>query len=295
MSLFKKIFTSSLLAIIFLSLFTRADAALVYIEKPAGVVQAGDTVIVKVLLDTEGEEINTLEGVVDVRGDVSIDSIQTGSSIFSLWTLFPVAKNQQISFTGGTPSSAFGGKLQVFTFAITPRTTGTVSFDVSQAVAYRADGQGTRIKASSQKTMTLPVVVKLADTRNELSEILKSDVTSPRKFTVEYARDPSLYNGKVFLSFNTTDAGSGIMQYEVVEEGKSSVVVGNTYVLKNQDLVGDIVVTAVDQAGNRRSEHVMFGTQKASLYGSIVILVMLLLCALVLSRWFKRKRDEKIQ
>lgn len=289
----KKILYTALLLLVFLGTYSSASALTLYVEKPSGVVQVGDTVVIKVLLDTENKEVNALEGMISLSGDVVVDAIHTGGSVFTLWPVAPVFKNQQISFTGGTPSSVFGGKLNVFTIALTPRKTGIITFDVSRLVGYLADGTGTPIPSYTKNITTFSVAEKINDVRNDLKDALENDTNPPQKFSIEYSRDLSVHDGKVFLSFYTTDAESGVQKYEVTEEGKTYTVTDNVYVLKNQNLVGDVTVVAVDTAGNTRSEHITFGAGTSSLFKTLAIAIVLVLIRLGMW-WFGKKRDEKI-
>ncbi len=279
--------------IFFFGAYTQASALMVSLEKPTGVVQVGDTVFVKVLLDTDETEINVLEGSIGVSGNVDINFIQTGGSIFTLWPTSPVYKNNTIAFTGGTPSSVFGGKLHVFTLAVTPRSTGIVTFNTDRIVGYIADGNGTSLKAPRRTSMSFSVAEKIKDTRNDMEALLSEDATAPLPFSIEYARDLSLYDGKVFLSFYTTDAQSGIEKYEVIEEGERSVVTDGVYVVKNQNLTGKITVTAFDVAGNKRLESVTFGLGMPLSYRVLGIVLMVILCGIAIW-WFRTKRNETV-
>lgn len=289
----KKIIYTSLLVASFFALYSPASALTVSIEKPAQVVQVGDTVIVKVLLDTENQEINALEGTISISGNVKVESVYTGGSVFTLWPVFPVYKNREISFVGGAPSSVFGSKLQVFTIALTPQKKGSIMIDVSKLTAYLADGNGSSVSSFAKKMLSISVSDKLQDNRNDLEELLKNDTTPPERFNIEYSRDASVYEGKVFLSFYTTDSQSGIVGYDVTEEGKTYRVDDGIYILKNQDLVGTVTVTAIDVAGNKRSEEISFGSKKSMVFSIIVGLALLVLFAVVW-RLFYKSRNEKI-
>lgn len=278
---------------LFFGVYAHAGALMMSLEKPTGVVQVGDTVLVKVLLDTDETEINVLEGSIGVVGDVGVDFIQTGGSIFTLWPVAPVYKNNTISFTGGTPSSVFGKTLQVFTLAVTPRKAGIVTFNTSKVVGYVADGNGTAIQAPGRASMSFSVAEKLKDTRNDLETLLSEDTTSPEPFSIEYARDFSVHDGKVFLSFYTTDGQSGVHTYEVIEEGQHTTVTDGTYVVKNQNLTGKITVIASDAAGNKRTESIAFGLGVPLSYRMVIVGLLLVVCAF-LWWWFRKKRHEAV-
>jgi hypothetical protein len=289
----KKISYIALLALMFCGSYSSVDALTLYVEQPNGAVRVGDTVVLKVFLDTEDKEVNALEGTVSVSGDVKIDALHTGGSIFTLWPVAPLYTDQKISFVGGNQSSVFGGRLRVFTIAFTPQNTGTITFNTLQLVGYLADGKGTPLLSDSTQTTTFSVVEKAQNPRNDLKGMLEGDTTPPQAFTVEYSRDPFLYDGKVFLSFYATDNESGVEKYEVIEEGQIYEVSGGVYVLKNQNLTGDVTVVAIDAAGNRQSQSITFGAQESTLYKIVLVLGSLVLLGLVVW-WFRKKRNEKI-
>lgn len=84
------------------------------------------------------------------------------------------------------------------------------------------------------------------------------DTEAPEEFTPKIGQDPSVFEGKYFLSFSTIDEMSGIEHYEVSEiknkqQGNEVWKVAETpYVLEDQTLNSLIKVKAVDKAGNER-------------------------------------------
>lgn len=78
------------------------------------------------------------------------------------------------------------------------------------------------------------------------------DVTFPEEFKPEIGKDPSMFEGKYFLSFATTDATSGVAYFEVKEGKKEFKKVKSPYVLEDQSLGSKILVKAVDKAGNEK-------------------------------------------
>lgn len=89
------------------------------------------------------------------------------------------------------------------------------------------------------------------------------DGTPPEPFEPEIAKDPSMFEGKYFLSFATTDKTSGIDHYEIIEADrrgyqrrttrKAEWKIGESpYLLEDQSLRSIIKVKAVDKAGNEK-------------------------------------------
>ena len=78
------------------------------------------------------------------------------------------------------------------------------------------------------------------------------DVTPPEEFTLEISQEPTVFEGKYFLSFATTDKTSGIDHYEVREGKGDWKIAESSYLLEDQSLKSIIRVKAVDGAGNER-------------------------------------------
>ena len=78
------------------------------------------------------------------------------------------------------------------------------------------------------------------------------DVTPPEEFKPEIGKDPTVFEGKYFLSFAATDEASGIDFYQVKEGKRDFKKVKSPYGLEDQSLKSKIVVKAVDKAGNEK-------------------------------------------
>ena len=218
-----------------------ADALNIYIDKPTSV-NVGDSVVLKIFIDTEGKEINTLEGILKVSGTTNISSINTGGSIFNLWTEKPsISNTQEIYFTGGTEGGIYGKNLRLFNFTITPTVEGIISIKPKELFAYLNDGIGTKI-IGSNTGFEIKVEKKLDNIAIEKTALYSEDLdkNSPSSFIIELGHDEFLFGGKYFITFNATDSGSGINKYEVKEGNLPYVESQNTYVLKDQNLKSKI-------------------------------------------------------
>ena len=87
---------------------------------------------------------------------------------------------------------------------------------------------------------------------NEWSEVVTKDKVPPENFVITFGQDASVYEGKKFISFETTDALSGMDYFEVKEGENSPVKTGSPYVLKDQSGKSKIQVIAYDKAGNSK-------------------------------------------
>jgi hypothetical protein len=82
------------------------------------------------------------------------------------------------------------------------------------------------------------------------------DTILPEPFELKIGREPSIFEGKYFLSFTTEDNTSGIDYYEVKEGKGNWQKVSTPYLLKSQSLTKKITVRAYDKAGNYREAEI---------------------------------------
>jgi hypothetical protein len=114
---------------------------------------------------------------------------------------------------------------------------------------------------------------------------VKIDSTPPREFNPAISQAPGVFDGKPFVSFNTTDSGSGISHYEV----KSNFFSGwekteNSYFPLSGLVLGDkIEVKVVDEAGNERISQIKVDKMVSnSVFSNLVFWVIIALsCALL--------------
>lgn len=268
----------------------RATALEVYVEQPQDIVRAGDTVLVKMRVNTEGQEINAIEGSLTLNGPVKINSVSTGGSIFTFWPVRPSISKNTITFAGGSPSSMYGKDLNLFTLNLTLTAPGKVGLEPKDIVAYLGDGKGTAL--SGKKTSYVVNVgaqdPKNKTERNDLALMILTDKTPPMPFDIAIGQDPSLYEGKHFLTFFTEDAESGIDRYEVREGRLPAVRSGNTYVLQDQSMTHKVEVRAIDLAGNARVQVINLRPVASPFTRAIVLLIVAAMTAAFL-KFYKKK------
>ena len=107
----KKLVILSLILVVFSGLPSVAKAATLYLLPQSQTIYQGDSFLVTVWVDTEGEDINAIEGYLSFSQDeLEIIDIGKGGSILKLWPKEPSYSNQtgEISFIGGIPTGFQG-------------------------------------------------------------------------------------------------------------------------------------------------------------------------------------------
>lgn len=143
-----------------------------------------------------------------------------------------------------------------------------------------------------------------ADWSKKISYRVMVDSTPPEPFKLEIGKDPSMFDGKYFLSFSATDKSSGIDHYEVFEERKKTFGkeiaakwqrVASPYVLKDQELKSIIRVKAIDRAGNERIEELLLPAKPFPYWVLGLILLGVAIIALFFAIIRKRRKQAKSQ
>ena len=220
---------------------------------------------VDLVLDTENEEINAIEGKILFPEDLlELKEIKDGNSIVSFWIERPRVSRQTdakqeretdalIVFSGIVPGGYNDAKGLIFSAVFQAKKEGAGTIEIQDAKALLNDGKGTPAKLSVSNFQFL-ISKEVAPL--ELLEI--KDTEPPELFKPMIAQDPKMFEGKYFLVFATQDKKSGIAHYEVQEnrrqkiESRKWIETESPYILKDQELRSYIFVKAVDKAGNER-------------------------------------------
>ncbi len=136
-------------------------AVVVSLSPPALTIARGETVPVQVVIDTEGESINAIEGVVTYPTDlVDIVEVRRGSSILSLWPEPPTVDRARgsVRFVGGVPNGRIAHDAEVLTLLVAGQHSGSgqMSIDAAQSTVVLNDGAGTPTLVSG-RPVTLTV------------------------------------------------------------------------------------------------------------------------------------------
>ncbi|MDO8558517.1 MAG: hypothetical protein Q7S09_05040 [bacterium] len=140
-----------------------------------------------------------------------------------------------------------------------------------------------------------PDVVRWSRTRTFRAQI---DTTPPNALSAQIGSDPSLYEGKFFVSFSGSDTLSGTDRYDVWEvSGDWTERAISPHKLLGQETDAPIKVRVLDKAGNQREILVSYppkpGKEPMTLYeiiGGVVVLAALLIAGWI---WrYRRKRSK---
>jgi GxxExxY protein len=241
---------------------------------------------VDALLNTEGEDINAIEGKIIFPANIlELKEIKDGNSVVNLWIERPrvetlnntnINTNKHegiggdsclysckfVSFSGITPGGFKSENGLVFSLVFEPKEKNKGQIEFSGIRALKNDGLG-----APADVLTRPLEFEITEADlapEEFIEIKVRDYEPPESFAPEIARDESVFGGRWFLVFATQDKGSGIGHYEVKEQKRARIwrwelgvwkkwgAAESPYLLEDQDLRSYVYVKAIDKAGNER-------------------------------------------
>jgi hypothetical protein len=170
---------------------------------------------------------------------------------------------------------------------------GKILFTPENTTLYLNNGLGTAVPVADQTfTLSAKPAPAGAVPYDESHGILSQDTTPPAPFSIVESQNPSLFNGQKFISFQTTDAQSGIDYYMVKEGSAAPVRSGTLYVLKDQTGTENIIVYAYDNAGNIRTNSFTSGASTS--HTSSILIIIVILLAIMLFVWSYLHRMRKL-
>jgi hypothetical protein len=251
----KKTFLLFLMGIFGFMAIQNAHAASLSVVANRSVVMIGQPFRVDIALNTQGDDANAIQGQLNFpASQFAIQNILDGQSPFSFWIQAPaLTTSGTVSFSGIVPSGFEGAASSVISLWLMPLASGTGVVSLDNVQLLRNDGQGTLISLATRDASII-VTTAVAST----TSIRPVSFVTPDPFMPIISHDPGIYNDQYFLAFSTTDEGSGVAYYQVLEvpvgSGASLTPDWQTatspYLLKDQSLSSDIYVRAVDHDGN---------------------------------------------
>jgi hypothetical protein len=265
------------------------SAAVISMSSQKSSFVTGEEFLVQAYIDTKDASVNAIEGSFLYPSNLlDLTGVRIGDSVISVWIEQPTSTSEgSISFSGIIPGgySSPQGLLSTFVFRAKARGEGAIAVRDIHAVENNADA--TALPSTGK---SLAFTVSSLDSGESPKEAPIKDYDAPENFSIEIARDTSLYGGQAFLVFATQDKGSGVAGYEV-KEGMWGTwqKAESPYPLSDQTLTKKIYVKAVDTNGNTRIS-VAYGEHYKPWYRNYAtfVLVFVLLCVLLWSARGKR-------
>ena len=251
-----------IILILFFGIPSFVGAAELYLDANCSQMRVGDDIEVSLMLDTDEDVINAIEGSVSFSQNLIVRQIRYGSSLIQLWMQKPTQEGDSIDYAGIVPGGYDGelsphwkgkrpGKILSVMFEATKTGDAWIQVDRDSVVLLH-DGAGTE---ASLVVRDMNIEVTEGGNVIEHKEVDWNDNISPEPFMPIVIRKPDNFlTGKYYVVFDAQDKSSGVHHYEVQEGESGRVIAESPYLLKNQRLDQDVTVIAFDNAGNVRME-----------------------------------------
>lgn len=153
------LFTTALGAALFFgaSALLSDQASYVYLESSNRTVQVGDRVSVQVLATTH-VPVNAVSTTLRYDDEaMSIQEIDRGQSVITIWTTEPQAADGSVKFGGGTYRRGFVGAHQLLSIDFVAKSAGAHTFTISQTQLLAGDGEGTVVPTATTDNTSIKV------------------------------------------------------------------------------------------------------------------------------------------
>ena len=268
------------------------SGAVLYLEPAEGEYQPGDTFGVEIKIDTENQCINAVGIDLSFSQNIlRVIDFSQGESVIILWTKTPEINQEtgNLSFSGGIPGGYCGripgdpgasNVLGKIIFRVPGMIVGQPGIPLGQisflenSEVFLNDGLGTKAELTTQGA-SFTIIDKSEAVKDEWQEELKKDNIVPELFEIEVHQYPTIFEGKYFITFFTSDKQTGIDYYEVKEGSQDWKKAESPYLLEDQNLKAIIKVKAIDKAGNERiAEYSPEISRKPLQYLEIILILL---------------------
>jgi hypothetical protein len=273
-------------------------AAELFWRLPASTVNLQHTFVADVMLDTEEQSINAIEGTIHLTGNsLKLEKIINANSVVALWVTPPTipAQGHDIPFAGMIPTGYSGRQAIVFSLVLTGASGGSETLSVDAVKAYANDGQGTSVPVTV-RTAIIDVNPLITESPSSILNF-HDDTEQPEDFTPIVSRDRTLYNNAWFVVFSAQDKQSGVSRYEIQEVSGSAssprseawIPATSPYQLHDQNLHSTIFIRAIDNAGNARVVSLPPSSLVPYSWLWIYSILIVIIAALIFI-WWRKKR-----
>lgn len=250
---------------------------------------------VDLILNTNNENINAIEGkIVFPRDLLELKEIREGGSIINFWIDKPYASSNQVLFSGIIPLGYNNNNGRVLSLIFKGKKDGEGYISIADTKLLSNDGVGTSVVS---KSLNFEFSID-KNTKQSFENINISDFVSPETFKPEIVKYENIAFDKWLLLFSTDDKGSGIDSYEVREKKykifslSKWIKTKSPYVLTDQALNSYIFVKAIDKQGNVRIIELV-PKNPTPFYLNIEIYFVIILIELIYLAIHKKRRGKK--
>ena len=156
----------------------------IYLETDTSSVQAGDVFSVNVYIDAK-ESINAITIAVQFDPDeVTVQGVNTGASVISLWTADPYVRDNQVILEGGTFRRGFIGRHLIAEIELEAVAAGETNFSLSESVLVKGDGQGSVVHNVEDTEQLAVFISETGDLSVEVRVQVYTDINGDGRISI---------------------------------------------------------------------------------------------------------------
>lgn len=284
-----------ILTILIIFSFSETEASSVNFQFSKNSIGIMEEFYVDVMLDTEGQTINGIEGTVNVIGDnLRFVRAENGKSFIDLWVLSPKETDlNQIKFAG-VSSTNFQGVIDPFNqeknmpgivtrLYFTANKPGESQFILSGTSVTLSNGKGTRMDLSTAYSPLL-IESRLEGIINKIKD------TSKPELKAQVIQNINLFDNQHTLIFKANDKDSGIKKVLIREGNREWREITSPYLLEDQTRQSQIVIKAINFSNLERIVKI----NPESFKKNSVLQIFIFAVAIILLTFFiKNKKNRK--
>jgi len=257
-------------------------------------VSTGSEFYVDLILNTDGNSINGIEGSVifDTKKAKFIRS-ETGQSFITNWIESPYLLDNTIVFSGIVPNGftnftdlATGQKTKskIARLVFLATSDGDFLLNTKNITVAANDGEGSITKINDTQEN-----IKITNT-GEIKSYSFEDVIKPT-IIVEIVKDANLFEGRDTLIFNAIDKESGIEGVYLKNKKGEWIKINSPYLLEESVRKGIITLRAVDFSGNYKSISIFPNIKNTILHTNVLYVILII--GLIIFFYIKRNAKKK--
>ncbi len=264
-------------------------------------VSVGERVSVDILVDPQGQEINSIESTIKFDTSVfNFNGFSLKQSSIPIWVeepkevKNPPAGGGEVHFSGVIPGgierlydpvNKQNTAIPVVRLFFISKRSGTADFTIGESLVLENDGKGTATKVA---TIGASIIVSPNNKEQDSKSLLAEDVTNPKPFTVSIIERSVFGKTPRLAVFSAEDTDGGIEHYEVAVGNLEFKKAESPFVLPYRFFPYTLTARAYDYSGNFREQQITVGGEKP--YGIGAILILAFLCLLAYRYYRKVKK-----
>lgn len=272
---------SLFLVLVFL-MTSKADASILSIQAP-DTTSVGERITVNILVDPQDQSINSIESnIIFSSENFEFNGFSAKQSSIPIWVEQPKEKTKgNIHFSGVIPGgidrlydpiNPNNKAIPIVQLFFISKKAGNTNFSIGSSQVLKNDGKGTATPVSTKGTR----VVVSGNQTTETPNVLLSDTTPPKPFTITVVERSVFGKAPRLAVFEAVDEEGGIEHYEVAVGSLDFKTVTSPFPLPYRLFSYSLTARAYDYSGNFHEQQITVPGERPYGVGLGLLILMLI-------------------